>query len=187
MVLHADKTLESVTLRGVNHPRKLPGKHGRRTDIPRLAGFHYIGQCFHGFFDRRHVIEAMDLIEVNVIRLQAGKTGINGMHDVLARETALVGIAAHGKEHLGSNDQFFARLSGLFERAAKNPFALTKRVHVGRVKEVDAQFQSAQDEGTPCVFFQHPLAPLLGAIGHGAQAKPRNFQASCSEINVFHG
>ena len=46
---------------------------------------------FAGFFDGRVLVEAMDLVEVDVIDAEALEAGVDGGHDVLAREAAVVG------------------------------------------------------------------------------------------------
>src|SRR5262249_53152635 len=62
----------------------------------------------------------------------------------------------------------------------------SQRVHVGSIKEIDVDLEGAADEGTCLLFLEHPRPPLLGAIGHGAEAQARYFESGASEIDVVH-
>jgi hypothetical protein len=53
------------------------------------------------------VVEAVDLIEVDAIRLQTAQSIVDGVHDVLARESSQVGVV-HRIEHLGGDDRAVA-------------------------------------------------------------------------------
>ncbi len=147
-------TKRARPLRGleVEHLLELPGIHARRAEVERLAGFDDIVQRLAGLFDGRVLVEAMDLVEVDVIDAEALEAGVDGGHDVLAREAAVVGRVAHGVEDLGGNHQLFAAGLELAQQLAGDALALAERVDVGGIEEVDAGFDGAADEG---------LAPLL--------------------------
>ena len=103
-----DESRQARFIRGVQHLRELPCEHRRCADIKRLAGLNHFVERFHRLFDRRFIIEAVDLIKVHIIGLQTPQAVIDGMHDVLARKPALVGIVAHGVEDLGRNHDTIA-------------------------------------------------------------------------------
>ena len=70
-----------------------------------------------------------------------------------------------------------ARGIEIFQRPAEYFFAHTDRIHIRRVEEIYAQFERATNEGTALFFFEHPRPPVLRAISHSAEAKPRNPEA----------
>ena len=43
----------------------------------------------------RFVVGRMHLVEVDIVRLQAAQTALNGLHNVLARSALVIGAAAH--------------------------------------------------------------------------------------------
>src|SRR5262249_27340812 len=53
-------------------------------------------------------------------------------------------------------------------------------------KEIDARLNCTAVERPALFFFQNPLAPVLGAVGHAAEAKPGYFQAGGTEIYIIH-
>src|SRR5260370_27643443 len=98
------------------------------------------------FFDRGLVVQAVDLVEVHVVGAEPAQAGVNRLHDVLARESFLVGIVIHGEENFGGDHQLLPRRPKVFERAAQDLFADAERIHVGGVKEIDAQIERLLDE-----------------------------------------
>ena len=81
--------------------RELPRPHRGRADIERLAGAHDVVERLQRLLHRRIRIEAMDLIEVDVIRAEPLQRMIDRLHDVLARQAAGVGALAHHAVDLG--------------------------------------------------------------------------------------
>jgi hypothetical protein len=86
-------------------------------DIARLAGLHDVVQRFHGFFDRRAVVPAMDLIQIDVIRPETPQAVVDFRHDRLARQTCAVLTRMHAAMDLGSQHDFVA-LRKVLQRAA---------------------------------------------------------------------
>ena len=132
------------------------------------------------------VIPAVDLVEIDIIGSEAAEAVIDGMHDVLARKPALVGIVAHRVEHLGGDDHAVARGSEILERAPQNFLAHAQRIHVGGIEKVDSQFQRALDKRPALRLLQNPLAPLLRAVGHRAQADARHLEPCRSKSGILH-
>ena len=95
MVLHRDEAGQPQPVGRVQHLGELPGEHRRGADVQRLACFHHVVQRRERLLDRRVVIEAVDLIQVHVIGSQPAQAVVDRMHDVLARQTALVRAVAH--------------------------------------------------------------------------------------------
>jgi hypothetical protein len=138
------------------------------------------------FFDGSFVVEAVNLVKIDIVCAKTAQAAVNGVHDVLARKAFLVGIVTHGKENLGCDHEFVARWPKIFQGAAQNFFTGSDGVHVGGVKEIDAQFECLLDKRTALFFFQHPLAPALAAVSHAAQTDARNFYPRGAKVGIFH-
>ena len=50
----------------------------------------------------------MDLVEVDVVGLQAAETGIHGVHDVTAGDACVIAAGTGAAEDLGGDDDVFA-------------------------------------------------------------------------------
>ena len=60
-------------------------------------------------FDRRFVIEAMNLIEVDVIHAEPREAGVDLGKDRFARQPRAIGAGAHAAIDLGRDDDFVVR------------------------------------------------------------------------------
>ena len=98
-----------------------------------------------------------------------------------------LGAVAHGVEDFGGDDELFAAGLELAQELAGDALALAEGVDVGGVEEVDAGFDGALDDGARFIFFQHPLAPLFGAVGHHAEAERRDADSGVAEVDDGHG
>ena len=159
-----------------------------------MPGLHDVVQRFDCLFDGSVVIEPVDLVEVHVIGAEAAQAVVDGVHDVLARKSPLVGIVAHRIEYFGGDDDAVARAAEIFQSAAQYLFAYADRIHVRGIEEIDAKFQRALDEGPALLLFKHPFAPLLRAVSHGAEANRDTFKPveprfvySIEKLNSFQG
>ena len=133
------------------------------------------------------VVEAVDLVEVDVVHAEPPQRVVDGVHDVLARQAALVGVVAHRVVDLGGDDHLVARGAEILQRPAGDLLAGAARVHVGGVEEVDPGLERrARRRAALLVLVEHPVAPLAGAVGHHAEAEPRHLEAGGAEIDVFH-
>jgi hypothetical protein len=102
VILHAHDPGEAKPLGGGEHPGELPGVHRRCADVERLAGLDDVAERLQRLLDRRRRVEAVDLVEVDVVGAQSAQAVVDGMQDVLARQAALVGVVAHRVEDLGA-------------------------------------------------------------------------------------
>jgi hypothetical protein len=107
----------------MQHLLKPPGEHGRGADIKSLTRADDVVQRFERFFKGCVVIEAMNLVEIYVIRAEAAQAVIDGVKDMFPREALLVGIVAHYAPDFCSDDDFVARGAELFESAPGDLFA----------------------------------------------------------------
>ncbi len=104
MILHRDELCPAMLLSDVQCLLELPRPHGRGADVTSLACPHNIIQRFHRLFDRSLVIPAMDLVEVDVIRLKPLQAVLDLPQDRLARQSASVWFFTHFAVDLGGND-----------------------------------------------------------------------------------
>ncbi len=186
MILHGGEAGEAEFAGFREHLAELPGIHGRCADIESFALADDLIERFESFFDGGFVIEAVDLIEIDVIGTEALQAVIDGVMDVLAGEAAGVGIVTHGVEDFGGDDDLIARRAELAQGAAGDLFTGAEGIHIGSVEEVDAGFDGAAEEGQGIGFFEDPFAPGFDAIGHGAQAELRNFETGGTQPLILH-
>ena len=192
VVLHGDEAGPAVEVGEIEGLGELPGVHGRGADVAGFAGFHDIVEGFEGFFDGGFVVPAMDLVEVDVVGLEAAEALVDFEEDRFAGEAAAVGVVAHEAVDLGGEDDVFAFGVGL-EEAADEFFAGAVGVDVGGVEEIDAEIEGLLEEGLAVVFVEGPgvAAGSSGrwgdAVGHAAKTDAGDFKAGVAEIDVVHG
>ena len=87
----------------------LPGGPVGHADIADVAVLHEGVQGADGFLDGRRRVEAVHLVEVDVIELQALEAGLHRADEVQARVAAAVGAGAGGAIPLGGDDDAVAR------------------------------------------------------------------------------
>ncbi len=68
-VLHGDRPGIAPPVGDHDHLRELVGRHGRAADVPHLARAHDLVERVHRLFHRRMGVEAMNLIDVDVVGL----------------------------------------------------------------------------------------------------------------------
>jgi hypothetical protein len=158
--------------------------HRRRTEIAHLAGAHDIIERIEGFLKRGVIVEAMELVEIDIIRAKALQAPIDGFHDVFARQAAIIWVAAHRIVELGGQHQLVAR------RIGQNPpddfLAGAQRIHIGHVKKVDAVIEGLFNDRARCRLIQHPRRPARRPKSHAAKTKPRDFEASLAQLDIIH-
>jgi len=141
-------------------------------------------ECIQGaesFFHRRDRVVGVDLIEVDVVGLQAAEASFDGVHDMPARRAHIVTAGADSSEDFGGDDDVFARDLQILERLTKHRFALAFRVDIRSIEEVDAGLKAGFDEfvGSRLIDGANgfPVA-LAAAKSHGAEAQGGNEKAS---------
>jgi hypothetical protein len=137
----------------------------------------------HRFFDRRGRIEAVNLVQVDVIELQALEARLDAVHDVVARGTARVGGFRRRAEHLGGNHHLVTRHLQVFKREAGDLLGQALRVDIGGVDEIDARIDRAANETLGIGLLQIADLPpdaFAAAKRHGAETEFRNKQAGAA-------
>ena len=67
LILHADEARPAVQIGGIQRLGELPGVHRGGADVTRLTGFHHVVQRFQRLFQRRFVIPAVDLQQIDIV------------------------------------------------------------------------------------------------------------------------
>ncbi len=129
----------------------------------------------------RHVgIEAVRLVEVDVIGLQAGQRGVDLLGDLGGGEAAIVRVVGHLPPDLGGEDVAVARAAG--EDLPPGGLGGAAAVDVGGVEEVDADLEGGVGAGAGLVG--------LDAAGVG-QPRPegdlRYLEVRTAELAITHG
>ena len=85
----------------------------------------------------------VDIVEVEIIRLQAAQAVFDGIDDMHARHARIVGALAGGIEKLSGDDGVAA---SVFERLAQEGFGFAVAVGVGRVKKINTGVEGEVDD-----------------------------------------
>ena len=108
MILHDRELGPALLFSNVLGLLKLPSIHGRCTQIENLSCTDQIIEGCHGFFNRSIIIPAMDVKNVDIIRLQAFEASLHLGKNSLTRQLGRIAArtTAIAKEELGSNHHF---------------------------------------------------------------------------------
>src|SRR5713101_7703594 len=104
------------------------------------------GQVGRLSLERRLVVPAVDLVEIDVIGTETPETGVDLHHDRLARQPGAIRSRAHAAIDLGGDHHLVAARE-ILDRAAEDLLAAPERVAVRRVEEIDASFERTLYEG----------------------------------------
>ena len=185
MVLHAHKARQAVQVGHMLHLGELVGVHAAGPDVAHQSCADQIMESLHGFQDGGVRVEAVNLVQVDVVGTQAFQAGPHPVHDVRPAQTPVIRAAAHRIVNFGGDHHLFTP-GKVAHGAAQNLLARAQRVHVSGVKEIDAHIERRADKWPALVLGQHPVAPLWIAVGHGSKRDARDFQAGISQADVFH-
>ena len=119
---------------------------------------------------RRVRVEAMDLVEVDVVGPEPPQGCVDPGQNVLARQTSVVGPVPHRAEDLGGEHVVVAARERPRQQPAGDLLADTHRVHVGGVEEGHAGLDRRAHDRLRIVLTEEPLTAVRVAIGHHAQA-----------------
>jgi len=159
LILHGDEACPSADLGRVLHLGELPGPHARRAEVPYFSGLDEVVQGFHGFLDRGVGVEAVDLIEVDVVGFEPGQRRVDLFHDRSAGQAGPARTVVDGEEHLGGQHDVVT--AGEFlEGPADHLFRGAVVVSVGGVPEGDTKLECLPEErGGVLVRDGSPFAP----------------------------
>src|SRR5258708_38664445 len=132
----------------------------------------------------------MDLVQVDMVSLQTTETGLHTVHDVAAGSPDIIPPRADAAIDLRRDHDILPRDVMVFQRLPENRFALTLRVVVSRIKEVDAAVNRRLDQfiGPDLAYGADGLEePSAVPECHGSEAEFRNQETGIAERCVFHG
>src|SRR5208283_799405 len=119
----------------------------RETDVANFSLPHQFRHCSDGFFDGRSWVDAMLIVEVDVVDAEAKQASF-------ARTTNIVRLAIHAASVRICGIADDAELCGehdlvalAFEGAANQFFILIRTVHVRRIEKVDTEIKGAVNSG----------------------------------------
>ena len=124
----------------------LPGGEVGAADRSHEAAAHAVVERPQRLFERRDGVEAVDLVEVDVIEAEPFQAGGDLIHDVAAREADRVRPLSHPGAHFGGDDHVLALDAEVAQRLPDLNFGLAFGIDVGCVDEIDARFERAGDE-----------------------------------------
>src|SRR5437899_3683263 len=167
VVLHRDETRPVAQVRGVQRLAELPRKHGRRTDVARLASLDDIVQRFERLFDGSGVVPTVNLIQIHIIRAEAAEAVVDLSKDRLARKARAVWPFMHAAVHFRRKHDLFT-LRQVTQSATNNFLAGTVGVDVGGVEEIDAELERSREEWSGSFFAKTPwmAASFRFAVAH---------------------
>ncbi len=139
-----------------------------------MALLHQGVQCLQSFLDRCGRVKTVDLVQVNIIRLQARQARLAFAHYMAAGSTTGIGASPHGAKHLGRQHHIFAANAEILQGLADDALTGAETIDVGGIDKVDPRLQGDLHEFVGLFLLQlADQAPdvLIAAEGHGAQAQ----------------
>jgi len=126
-------------------------------------------QGLHGLLDRGVRIEAVNLIEVDVVDVQPPQGCIDLFHDCLAGQPGPARSVMHLAEELGGeNDVLAVRVPR--EGASDDLLGSSEAINVGRVPEGDAELDGLAEDRFGRIVAEGPIEPFRWiAEAHAAQ------------------
>ena len=131
----------------------------------------------------------MDLVQVDMVDLQTAEAGLHTVHNVTARSPDVIPSRADASIDLCCDDDIFPRDVKVFQGLPENLFALTLRVNVCRVKEVDATVEGRLDQLVSLGLADGADTldePSAVTECHGSEAESRYQETCMAECCVFH-
>ena len=156
------------------------GGKGRRADGADLAGPHQVGQGRKSLLDVGIRRRSVNLVEVDMICLEAPEGALDRLHDPAPRIALHVWIVAHGTVNLGRDHDI---VPPSLERLAEDHLGFAGAVAIGRVDEIDAGIERLVDHAGTVVM----VGIAHGPEHHGAEAIGTDLDAGPAEGAVLHG
>src|SRR5215469_1807649 len=185
VVLHRHESGPAVPVRGVLRLGELPRVHAAGPDVPSLARLHHVVQCMHGLLNRSVVVPPVNLVQVDVIHVQAAQRRVDSRHDVLARQAAVVLARSHWHEDLCRHDELVTAEEFRKQPAGRN-LTGAARIGVRGVEERDATLNGCFHDRFGRSLVEHPLSLAVIAVTHHAEANAGHSHACRTEVDVLH-
>ena len=186
MVLHRHEARPAGSAGGVLGLRELPGVHAGRADVARLAGPDDVVKRSHRLLDRRLVVPAVDLVEVDIVGAQPLEGRVDGGEQVLSREAAVVRARPRREVGLRREHVVVSAREELREQPSGDLLAAAARVHVGGVEERHARLDRVPHDRLRILLRELPGPNGRIAVAHHPEADPRDPEAGRAEAHVLH-
>src|SRR5260370_8226991 len=131
----------------------------------------------------------MDRVEIDMVSLQAAQTSLNAVHDVAARGPDVIAPRADAAVDFGRDHDMLPRDLEVLQRLSEDLFALTLRINIRGIKEVDPALNRCRNQligsrlANGSDGFEHSSAV---PEGHGSEAQFRDHETRIAEGCVFH-
>src|SRR6185369_3068096 len=155
----------------------------RESDEANLSAFHQFGHCSDGFFYGSFGIDAMLVVEIDVIDAEAFQRGVAGSTNVfplatyspVARVLFLTNVG-----ELGSEEYLVATIA---DRLSDQFFIVAHSIDICSVQKVDPEIECAEDGGSG--FFVVALAVEF-AHAHASESHTGDDCALRTKLNFVH-
>src|SRR6266705_3198564 len=131
--------------------------------------------------DRRDGVVGLDLVEIDVVCLEAAKAGFHRIHNVSTRGANVIAARADTRVNLRRKHDVLAGNVEILEGLPKGRLTFTLREYVCCIEEINAAVDRRLDQfvGSLLVDGTDDLVDALAATkGHSAQGNARN-EESC--------
>src|SRR5580698_4544227 len=155
-------------------------------DVTYLAAAYQGVQGIERLLYRGERVEAVQMVDVDVVRSQAAETRLAGMHEMQAAGADLVRTVTHGEGGFGRYEHLIATAG---DRLTENLLRSPSRVNIGRVEEVYSRFQTDVDQARSLGNISRPPRSeklALTAKGRCTKTKHRHLQTRMSKSSEFH-
>src|SRR5580700_432013 len=165
----------------------MPTGEIRASDVADFAAFDESVESRKSFFDRSKRVEAVYVVDVDVIDAEAAEALVAGLEKVMARGAEIVGAVAHGERGFRGDEHAIALAGDGF---AEDFLGRAARVDVGGVKKIDAGFKTYVNKASG--FGDVAAAPGFEEFGGAAkgastETKNGNLKAGMAKLSEFHG
>jgi hypothetical protein len=187
VVLHRDEPRPAVLTLQVQDLAELPRVHRRGAEVAGLAGLHDVVEGLERLLDRRRVVHAVDLVEVDVVGAEPAEAVVDLGEDRLARQTGAVGPGRIGCRTLvamttssRSAKSFSARPTISSLEPCEYMFAVSKKL----MPALDCLL----DQRAALLLTERPdgVAAVRLAVGHAAERDGRDVEAGVAQFDVVH-
>ena len=138
---------------------------------------------------RCHVVEAVQLVEVDMVGAEALQAVLGGLEKMVPRRPAAVRSRRYPPEGLGRDHNGLAGDAEILQSAARHLLRSALGIDVRGVDEVHPGIDSSLHERVRAVLLDlsDGLPAALAAIeGHGAEAELGDLEAAVTECAIAH-
>ena len=178
--------LPAPPLRNRQRFHKMPAGKVGAPNVADLARAHQVIERTQGFLDRRHGVERVQLIQVDMVGTQPLQTALDRRNDMVPRMPHIIRPLPRPERALGGNEQLIPLpLDG----SPQHRLGHTTPVDIGRVEHRHAMLETNIDEPRRQRDIHIAPAPidLRRAKRARAQRQHRHPEPTATQLTVFHG